>query len=388
MKLKLDETILRCRRERNLTQEELAAALGVSPQSISNWEHGGYPDIELLPSIANYFGITVDELIGNDRISVEEDIASFPRKYYAVTGEERLNLAVTYHRKYPNNFMIMDMLAGFITYGGFHKTSVYRKLLGEICERIIRECTDVQIRSNAIIYMCEVTDDDEEEFERWASMLPLSYCFTYNEVREKHFRKIKDTASARRLQGRNNLALLTHLGDRAGVAGSDPERAGAYARFQMRVLDACGDNGEVPDGWLGRYAYFRLTYASALFGCGRIEDGFTELDGAVSDYLRSFELPDDVPLTLGSGAVFHGIRCIRHRKKGYFDSFVYEDGTAVDNPVDGYCYFLDPSALYDILTHGDWSASWFDWWFDAVQDDERFLAQVGRVKTYMDNYRK
>ena len=66
MKLKLDETILRCRREKNLTQEELASALGVSPQSISNWEHGGYLDIELLPSIANYFGITVDELIGND----------------------------------------------------------------------------------------------------------------------------------------------------------------------------------------------------------------------------------------------------------------------------------------------------------------------------------
>lgn len=357
----------------------------MSPQSISNWEHGGYPDIELLPAIANYFGITVDELIGNDKISVEEDIAAFPRKYYAVKGEERLNLGLTYYRKYPNNFMIMDMLAGEITYDGFYKTSVYRKLLGEMCERIIRECTDVQIRSNAIIYMCEVTDDDEEEFERWSAMLPLSYCFTYNEVREKHFRKINDTAAARRLQGRNNLALLTHLGDRAGVADNDPERAGAYALFQMRVLSACGDNGEVPDGWLGRYAYFRLAYASALFGCGRSDDGFTELDGAVSDYLRSFDLPDGVPLSLGSDAVFHGIHCIRQRKEGKFDRFVYGDGTEVDNPVDGYSYYLNADALYDMLTHGSFSSPWFDYWFDAVQDDERFAAQVERVKTYMEN---
>lgn len=84
MKLKIDETILRCRREKGMTQEELAAALGVSPQSISNWEHGGYPDIELLPAIANFFSLTVDELIGNDKITAEEDLNRFRRSFYEV----------------------------------------------------------------------------------------------------------------------------------------------------------------------------------------------------------------------------------------------------------------------------------------------------------------
>lgn len=51
-------------------QDDLAAALGVTPQAVSRWEaDGGYPDIEMIPSIANYFHITIDELFGynNDR---------------------------------------------------------------------------------------------------------------------------------------------------------------------------------------------------------------------------------------------------------------------------------------------------------------------------------
>ena len=66
--LKIAEVVLTERHRRNMTQEELASALGVSPQAVSNWERGGYPDITMLPVIANYFGITVDALIGNDEI--------------------------------------------------------------------------------------------------------------------------------------------------------------------------------------------------------------------------------------------------------------------------------------------------------------------------------
>ena len=384
MKLKLDETILRCRREKNLTQEELAAALGVSPQSISNWEHGGYPDIELLPSIANYFGITVDELIGNDKISVEEDIAAFPGKYYSADGEERLKLAVTYHRKYPNNFNIMELLACVITYGGFYQSSVYMKLLRDVCGRIIGECTDAGIRENAIYYMCRAADGDE--FERWCAMLPVSFGLTYYETKESHLRESGDTAAARRLYGRNNTALLLHFTSRDYCADGDAAYAEVNSLWRMKML-ACGENGAVPDGFLGQYAFYRLCHASALFGCGRTEEGFAELEGAVDDYLRSYDLPDDVPLPLGPDGLFGGIRCIRRRKKGQLDVFVYEDGTPVDYPPGG-SHHLDPCALYDMLTHGEFSSPWFDWWFDAVQGDARFLVQVERVKAYMDSYRR
>jgi len=50
------------RKNKNMTQEELAEVLLVSPQAVSKWENGqSVPDVELLPVIARYFGITMDE---------------------------------------------------------------------------------------------------------------------------------------------------------------------------------------------------------------------------------------------------------------------------------------------------------------------------------------
>ena len=65
MQLNLGEKIRELRRRDGRTQENLAEALGVTSQAVSRWEAGGsYPDMELMPSIANYFGVTIDELFG------------------------------------------------------------------------------------------------------------------------------------------------------------------------------------------------------------------------------------------------------------------------------------------------------------------------------------
>ena len=67
VKLNIGENIRKLRRERNLTQEQLGYELGVSFQAISRWENStAYPDIEFLPVLAKYFGISIDELIGYD----------------------------------------------------------------------------------------------------------------------------------------------------------------------------------------------------------------------------------------------------------------------------------------------------------------------------------
>jgi len=73
MTLLIGENIKRLRRELNLTQEELATHLGISFQSISKWERGeGYPDITMLPSLANYFNISIDELVGMSEVVKSE----------------------------------------------------------------------------------------------------------------------------------------------------------------------------------------------------------------------------------------------------------------------------------------------------------------------------
>ena len=65
MQIKLGEKIKELRKMSGRKQEDLASALGVTSQAISRWEaSGGYPDMEMIPAIANYFGITIDELFG------------------------------------------------------------------------------------------------------------------------------------------------------------------------------------------------------------------------------------------------------------------------------------------------------------------------------------
>lgn len=55
-------TISKLRKEKGITQEELAKNVGVSAQAVSKWENGGVPDTELLPKIADYFKISIDNL--------------------------------------------------------------------------------------------------------------------------------------------------------------------------------------------------------------------------------------------------------------------------------------------------------------------------------------
>ena len=93
--------ILQLRKQKGVTQQQLADYLAVLPQTISRWEAGGgMPDIVLLPKIAVFFGITLDELFGMRdmdqilqlvmRYSVLRDEKSFEDAMSAVTTEEEL----------------------------------------------------------------------------------------------------------------------------------------------------------------------------------------------------------------------------------------------------------------------------------------------------------
>ncbi len=71
---KIGKFIAECRKERNLTQKELAEKLGVTDKAISKWENGRcMPDISLLKSLTSELGITINELLAGERI-IEEDM--------------------------------------------------------------------------------------------------------------------------------------------------------------------------------------------------------------------------------------------------------------------------------------------------------------------------
>lgn len=76
MKIALGENLRSLRNRENITQEQLAEALEVSPQAVSRWENEAtFPDISLLPIIANYFNVTTDYLLGVDTCHKQGEIA-------------------------------------------------------------------------------------------------------------------------------------------------------------------------------------------------------------------------------------------------------------------------------------------------------------------------
>ncbi len=76
----MGQIIRRLRKERNLTQEELAEQLNITYQAVSRWENGtGMPDISQIVPLSNVFGVTTDVLFGKDGTDGEEVIASFIR---------------------------------------------------------------------------------------------------------------------------------------------------------------------------------------------------------------------------------------------------------------------------------------------------------------------
>ena len=64
MNINLADQLKALRKEKNVSQEKLATYLNISYQSVSKWENGNaYPDIQLLPKIARFFDISIDELL-------------------------------------------------------------------------------------------------------------------------------------------------------------------------------------------------------------------------------------------------------------------------------------------------------------------------------------
>ncbi len=78
MNIYIGENIRRLRLSRQITQEQLSVAMGVSCAAVSKWERGEtLPDISLLPMLAHYFSVSIDELIGYDAARIEEEIRHF-----------------------------------------------------------------------------------------------------------------------------------------------------------------------------------------------------------------------------------------------------------------------------------------------------------------------
>lgn len=139
MQLDLGNKIRQLRRRNHKTQEALAKALGVTSQAVSRWESGGsYPDMNLIPSIANFFGVSIDELFGYesdrdrriDTLVAEIDRMNDQNSGRDVCITECIALARSALVEFPGNEKLMIALAsalykaGYVRYGECHMIDV------------------------------------------------------------------------------------------------------------------------------------------------------------------------------------------------------------------------------------------------------------------------
>lgn len=116
MQNNFSDVFKKLRKQRELTQEQIAEMLGVSSQAVSKWEtNTSYPDISLLPIIADYFGVSVDYLLGHETGKWLEAIDEACAKADESIKEKRYMEAIPPLREmliqHPGNEKLMYQLA-------------------------------------------------------------------------------------------------------------------------------------------------------------------------------------------------------------------------------------------------------------------------------------
>ncbi len=187
--LKTGQIIKNLRKKQDITQEKLAAYLNISYQAISKWENGtALPDITLIPQIANFFGVTSDELLGMKDNEQTEELKEYEKIYQENNRNgkmlKNIELAREVLKQYPRNYQWMLNLAyPLIQYIDTDEHRAYSKennFLQEaisICERILEDCTIDSIRHSAVQILCYTYPqiNQTEKAELLANQMPDFY---------------------------------------------------------------------------------------------------------------------------------------------------------------------------------------------------------------------
>lgn len=174
------------RKKKGFSQEQVAERLCVSAQAVSKWETGvSYPDISLLPIIANLFGVSVDYLLGVNLSEKEEAINAALEECRQLTEQKQYGDAVTILRhtlvRYPSEPRLMYQLAWNLT-GTIRETpeNLYEAI--KIYEKILQLTDDPELYScvlRDLIYRHYTAGDVKTAKEYAERLLPFKFCKEY-----------------------------------------------------------------------------------------------------------------------------------------------------------------------------------------------------------------
>lgn len=164
--LNISENLIRLRREKGITQEELADFAGVTKASVSKWENRqSFPDILLLPLLAAFFNVTVDELIGyrpqlsREQIqkTYQELAADFAGEPFEEVMAKCRSLVKQYYSCWAFLFQICVLwLNHFMLAADQAQQQDVLREASELCGHILEECRDTGLCNDAVILRAQI----------------------------------------------------------------------------------------------------------------------------------------------------------------------------------------------------------------------------------------
>lgn len=183
MQKNFSEVFKNLRKKREMTQEQIAEVLGVSCQAVSKWEtNSSYPDISLLPIIADYFGVSVDCLIGHDIGKKFEEINEACAKAKEMIKEKRYMEAIPPLRemliKHPGNEKLMYQLAWNLSWTMTESMDNYNEAI-LLYEKILTISSDAEMILKVkrdLIHRYSTKDEMEKAISLAKTLPPFEFC--------------------------------------------------------------------------------------------------------------------------------------------------------------------------------------------------------------------
>lgn len=366
--LKLGENLKKFRLQRELTQEQLADILGVSAQAVSRWENGTtYPDITLLPTVASYFEITLDELMGMDSVKSEEQLKELLGQLEENGSKgliyENILLLRDAVRTYPANyelqFRLVNQLA-FCEYKDGRGLSEEEKIsfnreAAEIGNRILSHCTDCAIINQTTQQLCYIYSSlgEKEKAIEYAMKLPGIACTDTVVLGDLYEGEQQRTHLKRAIKWYTSifwcaLINLADLGYRNETM-SDAERI-EIMKKALAILELVFDDGDYLN-YSGTVSITHRHIADLAMSEGDYELALSSLEKAAQFAVMSDTLPENA----------------RHTSL-LLNNLEYSPFNTIKNYD-----FTDCRELYDKMQMDS---------YDAIRDDKRFIAVLEKIGKY------